>query len=105
MTNKEQVLQIYPDAILLHDLHNFGSQEGGKFNLMIINNLPDFMKEKIVNNVVIIDSPFNCGDFLHPFPLSIWCKTEEECWKDAWFKIQQRMIRTLEDERKQKSVV
>lgn len=95
MYYKNKVLHVYPNAILLRDHHNYGNPPGGKFNFIIIKNVPISFKEKIKNG--ILDTDYYVSFPTDKLcPLSHWCLTEKESWKDAWEKIEKKMVEILE---------
>ena len=95
MTAKEQVLRIYPDAVLLRDSQKYGKQVGGKLALILVCELPQNLLKRVVGNVLVMEHPFTWPDN-KMIPLSVWHESENDCWEDAWMKIQRKMVDTLE---------
>lgn len=87
MTNKHQVLKIYPNAVCSKDIHNYGCQT---YQYVIINDIPfEYLSEKIEVDFVHIRNKTK----IHP--LSTWCNTEEDAWKHALELIQNKVEEKL----------
>ena len=95
MTAKQQVLRIYPDAVLLRDSQKYGSQPGGRLSLILVRDLPQNLARRVVENVLVMEHPFTWPEN-KMIPLCVWQENEPACWEDAWKKIQRKMVDTLE---------
>ncbi len=85
---KTKVLSAYPDAIMVEDTHNYGDY-GAALPFVLIRT-PVGNVEKIENGKMLIDW-YKMYPRTIIKPLSTFCKTEEECYKDAWNRIMNKM--------------
>jgi hypothetical protein len=96
LTAKDQVLKIYPDAIILKDETQRlrpASVEQENYNQIAICDVPDRLQTYISDMKLTIN--FAIGLNRRPMALSTWCQSEEECWEDAWKEIQMKMLQML----------
>jgi len=88
MNIKEKVLNVYPDAVLLQDSHNYGSQPGGQFQYIIVHNIPKEFICHIQNGIIIMDLESIIKNNFHV--LSKWSSVSEEAWNSAWIQIEEK---------------
>lgn len=95
LTAKEQVLHIYPDAILLYENAQppFLNDREDRTKI-IVRDLPQALLRALSNDCVTVNFSISLGK--RPIALSDWCFTEEECWENAWLQIQKDMLSALE---------
>lgn len=92
MTPKEQVLNIYPDAIIMRDetpwkKGDHDEESDSAYNTILVREISQPLKQKIVGDCIVINLNFT-KSFNKPQALSEWCKNEEDCWENAWKEIQ-----------------
>ena len=97
MREKDEVLNVYPDAIFLEDTHcYFGDGPGAKMPYMLCHAISKELKSHCVNNRVVVDW-WNWRDKIHLYPLSAFHATEEECWVEAAARVQNIVATILSD--------
>jgi hypothetical protein len=89
MTNKENVLSIYPDAVVLGDTHNYGTEPGGVLPFLIIHNLPNEFRNQVKNDEITLDFT-HLRSKIKINPLSVWCRTIDAAWLNAWAQMQNK---------------
>lgn len=90
MNYKEQVLNIFPSAIVIEDVHNYGSNFC-KF-LILKDKISDFLQIK--NDVYSIDfTQLRNKTIIHP--LSVWSISEEDAWKNALIQLENKIEEKL----------
>jgi hypothetical protein len=98
MTDKEYVLQIYPDAILVHDVYEANRKKNEGYVFRIAREIPQSLHNLITNDVLILNSPFiRFSTGFKPEGIGDWATTEENAWKVAWEHIQDEMIQKLKE--------
>jgi hypothetical protein len=90
MTHKEQILKLYPDAVLCKDTHNYGKQRGGEQIYIVLHQLPCELKDVVKNGIVTWDFQQR-RDNIKMKPLGIWAITEQAAWETAWRRIQEKL--------------
>ena len=94
MYSKEQVQKMYPDAVVLRDLHNYGGAEGGRRPFLLLNHIPPTLLSHMKNNIIEVD--------LHEIQnknelvaIGTWSTSLDEVWESGWITIQKDMQRKL----------
>ena len=91
MTNKEQVLRIYPSAVMLRNLQQWTDPS----NLILVDDVPQILLKQLEEGIIDLDKWFVWPSKMTP--LSQWVETEDQCWADAWLQIQRKMIGMLDE--------
>jgi hypothetical protein len=93
---KDKILNVYPDAFIIEDTHIYGQLEKGV-------QLPFILMMTGLPNMTILDRKLKMDYFSYYNrnllkPLSSWCATEDQCWKQAWEKLEIKLINILSGE-------
>ena len=90
MSYKTKILDIYPDAIVIKDIHNYGSYVGNNKMYMILHKIPNFNDGMLITDFTQLSN-------VKIRPLSGWYNTEQDAWMGAWNNYQELLIKKLEN--------
>ena len=89
MTSKQQVLKLYPSAIVIHD--GWGKHrdkdQGKEYTYLLVNNLSFSLMQTAKNGIIEINVPYHYESGLKHDIVSDWCSSPETCWENAWNRI------------------
>ena len=92
---KKKIISIYPNAIMVDDTHNYGSLQSWRY--ILLSNPPKGKENDVQDGRLSIDYK-NFWTRLEPIHLlSDWHSTEDECWLEAWTKIEKKTLDKLDE--------
>jgi hypothetical protein len=86
---QKQVCSVYPDAVVVKDSHNYGSQNSN-LNFIILKAIPLEFLTTIINNEVVLDFP-HIRNKIQIHPLSTWQENAKDAWQNAWEVIEKKL--------------
>jgi len=90
MNIQEQIRNIYPNAVLIKDCHNYGKLEINLNYIVLHDVIPSENISSKINDEIILDF-MQIRNKTEIHPLSTWQSTSEEAWQEAWRLIQSKM--------------
>jgi len=94
MTDKQNVLQLYPNAFVLEDLHSYSHQPAADQRFIIAYCAEEVPELNITDGMVQVDG-LRVWSQNRIQPLSAWSLSPDLAWNSAWTVMKEETLKKL----------